>query len=518
MKKQMMQSTLILGLVMSMSGSAANAQTYTPIHNNDETLDGCCQKNPGLLAEGLDGNVYGTNPTELPWVRHIPSIPGDGALISYSPATGAWARYYFQGGADGNSPLSGVTLGADGNLYGATEWGGRTDLVGSGYGTVFSFTPGASASPVHVYEFTNTIGSPSTVIDGNYPWAPPVQTQDGSLWGVSNSGTWYRMNTSGSILNSGTLPSPTQAPMIVSLEQGTLYGTTPNGGTYGKGTVYRLTQAGVFTQIYSFGNPNNQYEGLSPIAPVVEGFDGFLYGTTCWGGKTAGGMNGTGTTGQGTVFRVSRDGSSFSTIYNFQDNANRLDGYCPMAGLVQGNDGMLYGVTSAGGGGSNTAISGTLFRLDTGGGNFQVLHTFDKPNGNSPLSTPLLHTNGKIYGMASAGGSGYGVLYSYDPGLGQAGQFARLVGPWSGPVGTVIGVLGQGFNSATGVLIGGVAVTWNKWSHPVTIVSDAYMLVTVPAGAKNGYVTVQEPTGNLVTREMFQITCTPGTIGCLKKL
>src|SRR5205814_1878838 len=271
-------------------------------------LDGCCQMNPGLLAEGLDGNVYGTNPSELSSLSHNPPIPGDGVLIGYSPATGAWARYYFQGGADGYSPLSGVTLGVDGNLYGATEWGGNTAAVGSGYGTVFSFTPGVSASPVHIYEFTKTKNA-SGSIDGAYPWAHTVQTQAG--------------------------------------------------------------------------------------------------------------MNGTGTTGQGTVFRVGRDGSSFSTIYEFQDNANEQDGYCPTAGLVQGNDGLLYGVTSAGGGGSNTAIAGTLFRLDTGGGNFQVLHRFDKPNGYSPLSTPLLHTNGKIYGMTMAGGSGYGVLYSYDPGLGQ---------------------------------------------------------------------------------------------------
>jgi uncharacterized repeat protein (TIGR03803 family) len=514
MKQRNRQSLLILGLVLSMSGSAAKAQTYTPIHNNDWTLDGCCQANPGLLAEGRDGNVYGTNASELP--QNMPPIPGDGVLIGYSPSTGAWARYYFQGGPDGKSPLSGVTLGVDGNLYGATEWGTTsTQATGSGYGTVFKFTPGVSASPVHVYDFTDTANS-SGIVDGEYPWAPPVQEQDGSLWGVSNSGTWYKMNTSGAIVNSGTLPYSTAAPMIVSLEEGTLYGTTANGGTYGKGTVYRLTQAGVLTTIYSF-NTNNLYEGLSPSAPVVEGFDGFLYGTTCWGGKTAGGMNG-GSTGQGTVFRVSRDGSSFATIYDFQDNVNEQDGYCPMAGLVQANDGMLYGVTSAGGGGTNTSISGTLFRLDTGGGNFQVLHKFDKPNGSSPLSTPLLHTNGKIYGMASLGGtSGKGVFYSYDPGLGQAGQFARLVGPTSGPAGTVLNVLGQGFNTATGVLIGGVAVPWAKLNHP-NIISDTFMQVTVPAGVKNGYVTIQEPTGNLVTREAFKLTCTPGYLGCITRL
>jgi hypothetical protein len=157
-----------------------------------------------------------------------------------------------------------------------------------------------------------------------------------------------------------------------------------------------------------------------------------------------------------------------------------------------------------------------LFRLNPDGTNFEILHKFESKTGYYPASSLFLHTNGIIYGMTTKGGisgnvGNYGVLYSYNAGL---QPFAKLIAPWQGPVGTVIGILGQGFNTATGVLIGGVAVPWTKWSHP-TIVSDTYMLVTVPAGVNGGFITVQEPGGNLVTKENFKVTCTPGTRFCL---
>jgi uncharacterized repeat protein (TIGR03803 family) len=512
MKQRTMQCLLILGLVLSISARLAVAQsgTYTAVYPFSQA-DGFGQGTPGMLAEGLDGNVYGTNPSGFSGAYY-------GVLIGYSPLSGKLPPINFNGKADGFSPLAGVTLGVDGNLYGTTEWGGNTTTVNSGWGLVYKFTPGASpAPPAHIYDFQNSTG---ILADGAYPWAPPVQTQDGSLWGVSKdpsgAGIWYKMNTSGSILASGTLPSITTAPMMVSLEEGTLYGTTTKGGTSNQGAVYRLKQDGTpLTIIHSFDS-NNAGLGLGPAGPVIEGSDGFLYGTTCWGGQTASGMTGTGITGQGTVFRVSRDGSFFQSIHSFQDNANTFEGSCPTAGLVQGSDGKLYGATSQGGGGTTTTIQGVLFRLNPDGTNFEILHKFESKTGYYPASSLFLHTNGIIYGMTTKGGisgnvGNYGVLFSYNAGL---QPFAKLIAPWQGPVGTVIGILGQGFNTATGVLIGGVAVPWTKWSHP-TIVSDTYMLVTVPAGVNGGFITVQEPGGNLVTKENFKVTCTPGTRFCL---
>src|SRR5258708_34406807 len=75
-------------------------------------------------------------------------------------------------------------------------------------------------------------------------------------------------------------------------------------------------------------------------------------------------------------------------------------------------------------------------------------------SGDTPMSTPVLHTNGIIYGTTNHGGSqlpSYGVLYSFDNGL---KPFASLVIITSGHVGDAAGILGQGFLSANRVSFG----------------------------------------------------------------
>src|SRR6185369_5272047 len=87
---------------------------------------------------------------------------------------------------------------------------------------------------------------------------------------------------------------------------------------------------------------------LSPgqvTGAMVEGPDGNFYGTTSEGGPT----------GNGTVFRVTPAGVLTTLV---SDQAN------PAAGLVVGNDGLLYGMTSAGGGFGGF---GTVFKMTTNG-------------------------------------------------------------------------------------------------------------------------------------------------------
>ena len=158
---------------------------------------------------------------------------------------------------------------------------------------------------------------------------------------------------------------------------------------------------------------------------MIEGSDGFLYGTTCWGGQ-----NGDrhepepGLTGQGTMFSVSRDGSSFQSIHSFMDSANVHDGSCPTAGLVQGSDGMLYGTTSAGRRGrQHYHPAAVLFRLEHRRNAVSKFFTRSTSRDGVLSRSPrrFLHTNGIIYGMTTKGGiagnvGNYGVLYSYDPG------------------------------------------------------------------------------------------------------
>jgi len=63
---------------------------------------------------------------------------------------------------------------------------------------------------------------------------------------------------------------------------GNLYGTTLNGGAYGDGAVFKITQNGSLTTIYSF-----EYTQAYPFAGVIQARDGDFYGTTYEGGANA---------------------------------------------------------------------------------------------------------------------------------------------------------------------------------------------------------------------------------------
>jgi uncharacterized repeat protein (TIGR03803 family) len=65
-----------------------------------------------------------------------------------------------------------------------------------------------------------------------------------------------------------------------------LYGTTPDGGNAGDGTLFRLDAAGRAMILHAFGGAS----GAEPRASLVQGRGGDLYGTTEGGGKYGGGV------------------------------------------------------------------------------------------------------------------------------------------------------------------------------------------------------------------------------------
>lgn len=457
MKKSTLQFCLLIAMCGMMLISLTQAQTYTDLYDLTQST-GSNPNNPNLIAQGLDGNLYSTMPS---------SLPGDGTTVVAPPTGGAvTVTHYFQG-TDGFAPYSGLTLGIDGNFYGTTY----IHTTGIPYGEVFQVTPAGAVNVL--YGFLGTT-------DGGSPWAPPVMAPDGNLYGVTQGTTpvAYKIAMpAGTFSVLASLPSVSQAPLLVASD-GNLYGVTLNGGKSNLGTAFKLTRQGVLTVIYSFGA--NSTDGTSPTGGLLQGADGKLYGTTYWGGAN----------GQGTIFSMSTAGASYKILHSF----NLTDGAHPSAGMVQGSDNFLYGTTVYGGGNGD----GAFFKINTTGTTYSVIHDFDgKISGGNPTSTPMLHTNGIIYGWAFQGPK-EGALYSMNVGL---KPFASLVVLTSGKVGTNVGIIGQGFSSATGVKFGTGPGTF-------TVVSDTYMTAAPATGATTGKVTVVIPSGNLTTPQKFKVTPT----------
>ncbi len=441
--KSFCRAVLILTTLMLMVATAS-AQTYSDVYN----FDGANGAIPiGALAQGQDGNLYGTT--------KYGGTNGDGVVFAVTPGGEGKALFNFDG-LNGELVQSGLTLGTDGNFYGTTYQGGADN-----YGTIFKATPGGSLTTLYNFTFG---------ADGEGPAAPPVRGIGGNYYGTTDWGTIYKITPSGSFTALGAIPgSSIIAPLLLATD-GNFYGTTAYGGAnncgnpyYYCGTVFKMTPKGVMTTLFNFDGTNGQYLW----APVVQGGDGNLYGATYEGGSYGGGV----------IFQLTLQGA-ITVLHNFPDPNYPNDGSNTFAGLLQATDGNFYGVTENGG---NWGW-GVIFQITPVGG-YSILHNFDGYKGQNPFTPPMQHTNGKIYGLAISGGtSQQGVVYSLNMGL---GPFVSFVFPFA-KVGARVEILGQGLVGTTGVSFNGTPANF-------TIVSNTYLTATVPSGATTGFVTVTTP-------------------------
>ena len=157
------------------------------------------------------------------------------------------------------------------------------------------------------------------------------------------------------------------------------------------GTVASSTGQ-VFTTLVQFDGTN----GGQPTASLVQGADGYLYGTTTIGGDLTCDAG----EGCGTVFRLSLKDGSLTTLHAFGGQ----DGMFPWSALVLGTDGYFYGTTAAGGDLTCMASEGcgTIFKM-TPQGELTTLHEFENENGTSPIASLKQGIDGNFYGTASVG-------------------------------------------------------------------------------------------------------------------
>jgi len=191
---------------------------------------------------------------------------------------------------------------------------------------------------------------------------------------------------------------------LVQATNGDLYGATAAGGSFGGGTVFKVTPGGTLTQVYSFCSTTG-CTGTFPYAGLVQAGNGDFYGTTENGG----------THNAGTVFKITARGV-LTTLYNFCPQSGCADGQNPYAGLVQGTNGDFYGTTEGGGANGNR---GTVFKI-TPRGTLTTLHSFCAQSactdGWEPTAGLILATNGEFYGTTVIGGAnGYGSVFKISP-------------------------------------------------------------------------------------------------------
>src|SRR5581483_9033045 len=190
-------------------------------------------------------------------------------------------------------------------------------------------------------------------------------------------------------------------PYYGSLIQGTdgyLYGTTTSGGVSNQGTVFKVSRRGNIKVLHSFCAQSNCTDGAQPYGGVVQGLDGAYYGTTTAGGLCASGFY------CGTVFKITSRGS-LTTLYKFCAQSQCVDGSFPVAGLVQANDRNFYGTTQLGGSGS-----GTIFRI-TPQGSLTTINVLGGPEGYWPFGTLIQANDGELYGTASGLSLGCGTIF-----------------------------------------------------------------------------------------------------------
>jgi uncharacterized repeat protein (TIGR03803 family) len=371
------------------AGSAGGVFQVTPNGALTQfSLNGNGQWPLAELVQAKDGNLYGTT--------QIGGTNGNGTVFQLT-LDGTLMTIASLSGIDGMQPEGGLMQASDGNLYGTTYQGGARD-----WGTIFQFTLDDSFTTIHSFNGT----------DGELPQvAKLAQVSDGSLYGTTPrggtraNGTIFRTTVDGATTTLYSFTNyPTQMPLglgyetaLVQGSNGVLYGTTYNQGSNGLGTVFQIGTNGGFTTIYQFilsGSPFNPVaaNGANPCTGLLQATDGNLYGTTFSGGSS----------NYGTVFRITSNGA-LTTLHSFI----RTDGANPYSALIQATDGNLYGDTYAGG--SNNI--GTIFRITTDG-TFTTLHSLNRADGGGPYASLIQAGDSCLYGITSYGGiSNLGTIF-----------------------------------------------------------------------------------------------------------
>jgi len=296
----------------------------------------------GNLFRDKTGNLFGTTV-----YGGIKDNIGIGVAYKVADTGRETILHRFTGGGDdGQQPVDGLILDADGDFYGTTVAGGSAN-----YGTVYRMSKSGKVTVLH--SFTGS--------DGVEPTGWLTQDAAGNFYGTAitggstGGGTVFKITKTGkfTLLYSfkgapdGFLP---QGALAVD-KAGNLYGATSEGGDpvvcpgFGCGVIFKISNKGKETVVHIFVGP----DGAAPSGGVLLDAAGNLYGTT-WAG---------GTDDSGSIFKLDKTGK-LTTLYSFTGGT---DGGFPFAGLTADQSGNFYGATNLGGITDCESGCGVVFKL-----------------------------------------------------------------------------------------------------------------------------------------------------------
>ena len=254
----------------------------------------------GPLTEGPDGGFYGVT------LFSANTQPSPGVAFEVTSGGAFYLLHPFTERVDSININGALTLGSDGNFYGATLEGG--DNTGAncipapnatGCGTIYQMTPTGAFTTLHQFEggvpdLTNLPLPPP--VDGASPTTPLVQTGDGSFYGTQAGNP-----KSIPIVYKFSLTPAVPAPIQLTLDPAKVIPGNPTTLTWQALNAYSLTAQQCGASIV--GNPagaasvgqwtgkqpgsvlNGVYTGTATITPTTNGL--FTYALTC-GGKESG--------------------------------------------------------------------------------------------------------------------------------------------------------------------------------------------------------------------------------------
>ncbi len=529
---------------------AASAQTYTVLHTypiGSGAYSGIGF--PQVMSQGRDGNLYSTIQND--------GTKNVGTVYSMTAAGTLSTVYSFcalTSCADGSYPWGGVTLGFDGNFYGTTQGGGT-----HGAGTVFKVTPTGTLTTL--WNFANGT-------DDSAPTYTTVQGQDGNMYGVSEeqyagqNGAFFKVSAAGvfkalkdfAYINGSNPNLPTQGTdgnfygtaqgggdptckcgviykatptgaitvlhtfkgyptdgyrplgILVQGTDGNFYGTTYKGGTtFGNGTVFKITPAGVYTLLYSFNYGNGNFDAQLPAAGLTLGTDGNFYGVASAGG----------TKNAGAIFKITPAGAE-TVLYSFC-SVTCNDGFGAATPLVLHTDGKFYGNTNG-----NSLGGSVFYSFDVGFKPLVNLVTWSAKVGKTVeilgqgftgttkvsfngVSAPFTNVSDTYMTATVPAGATTGTVTvtTFTSTIKSNRAFLvtpqiKSFTPTSGIVGTSVTITGVSLTQATKVTIGGKPASF-------TVNSDTQVTATVPAGAKTGKITITTPGGIATSPTAFSV-------------